>query len=510
MTEQTLPWGAEVASVPQDFAEVRGKTLAFLNTPQGDQIFNFPLLQIQKKAVAHMMGLRYSLLFDDMGLGKTIQALAVSTLAKSHKTVIFCPNNIKKVWYAEITNFTHSSPAEIYIGRADDLLAMPEIIISRFQYLIFNYETLRVAGKAQTNPPPLFREADHIILDEAHRFRNSLTQDFLSFRRFTLQAPPRLMSILTGTPIDRFLGEMWSYLILLDQNPAIKEKRFSRYFPSQEHFNDRYAILKSTTEKAGKTVMKWGGFQEKAYPEIKQMVGARVIRRVIQDIDNLPKLTKADIQLPDSYFPEMDWEEYQTRFTSAHRIIEAVNRKKKPNEKELDAIQILQKLRVEIATRKSWYSFHQAKNMLTKGQLVLFSEFLAPLRWIEKWMADAGLPTLLVYGKGMPLHERDRNIQKFKDGEAPLLMATFHSMSEGENLQHCNQMLFNDLPWQVLVAQQAQRRVWRIGQKRPCTHVTMLCGGDQFVIDVVFKKTHLIELLYEDFRSLKEEYGLGK
>ena len=499
-------WGAEVAPLPPDFSLVKESILKFLQLPDSKLFFKFPLLDIQKKAVAHMAGLRYSCLFDDMGLGKTVQALALTTITRSEKTLIFCPNNIKKVWQAEIANFTLFGPADIYTGKGDDLLVLPETLINRFSYFIFNYETLRVAGKTGNIFPAIFELADHIILDEAHHFRNSLTQDFMSFFKFLIKKAPNFLTILTGTPIDRFLGEAWSYLALLDLNPAVKGTILRDFFPSQEYFNERYAILKSASQAKGK---KWGDYRKDTYPEVKQMFGARVVRREVGDIDTLPPLKELDVNLPDTYFPGLDWGQVTLSFQKAHKVTEMVNRRKRPGEKEMETLQIMQKLRVDMALKKAWYTFTQAQWMLRKGQVVLFSEFISPLKHIKQLASSKGIDSLLVYGQGMKLADRDKNISDFKKGEAPLLLATFGAMSEGENLQCCQQILFNDLPWQVLVAQQAQRRVWRIGQDKPCTHVRMLCGGDEFILNVIFKKSQLVSKLYADFKQIKEEYHLG-
>lgn len=321
-----------------------------------------------------------------------------------------------------------------------------------------------------------------------------------------MRKAPDFLTVLTGTPIDRFLGEAWSYLVLMDINPAVPGCVFREYFPSQDFFNERYAQLASASASKGK---KWSGFVEETYPEIKQMFGARAIRREVKDIDTLPPLKQLDINLPDNYFPGISWKDTFDTFARAGRITEFINSRKKPGDKEMETLQIMQRLRVDIALKKAWYTSTQAQWMLKKGQLVIFSEFIGPLKQLHLWFSQKGIESLLVYGQGMKLIDRDKNIQDFKSGKADVLLATFGAMSEGENLQSCQQILFNDLPWQVLVSQQAQRRVWRIGQKKPCTHVRMLCGGDEFVLNVLFKKSVLVSMLYEDFENLKKENGLG-
>ena len=64
-----------------------------------------PLLELQKKSVAAATALKYSAIWDDMGLSKTAQALAKNELGNHDCTLILCPNNVKKVWVAEIEKY---------------------------------------------------------------------------------------------------------------------------------------------------------------------------------------------------------------------------------------------------------------------------------------------------------------------------------------------------------------------------------------------------------------------
>lgn len=491
-------------NIPPDYASIHQKVESYLNHDAGP--LNLPLLGLQKKSVAHLTAMRYGLLWDDMGLGKTAQCIAINAMSHAGKTLIFCPNNIKKVWVAEITKFTHHSPASIYVGKGSDLITLTHRLLDRFKYFIFNYETLRVAGKTPKIRPAIFDAVDHVILDEAHHFRNSYIQDFITFYRHLEKRPPPFLTISTGTPIDRFMGEVWPYLMLMDLNPAVREKRFHAAFPNQELFNEEFAHLRGQKKnKKDQLENSYAGYNEANFHAIPRMLKNHVVRREITDIGEMPKLHTADVFIPNEHF-NVNWDEVLQKFAWLAQLQHA--NKKKHSDDEIDTIAAIQKMRTDIAIRKGWFTVQSTLQYLNQGPLVLFSEFIKPLKEMQHWFFQAGHESKIVCGTGMSLAEREANIDNFKKEKFQILLATFGAMSEGENLQVSNFVAFNDLPWQPLRLLQAQRRVWRIGQKRECYNLTMLCKGDEFVRNVVLKKQDMISLLDGEMRKIQYERGL--
>ena len=496
-----------LAPVPPDFIDIKKRVLAYLRANTQSPL-KLELLELQKQSVAHMVALRYSLLWDDMGLGKTAQALAVNLLTQSDKTLIFCPNNIKKVWFAEIMKFTHFGATDIYTGKADELVSLTDTVIDRFKFFIFNYETLRVAFKTRDIIPSIFYRISHTILDEVHRFRNSYILDYIAFYHFFSKQPSRILTMATGTPIDKYIGEVWPYLALMDMNPAVEGYPFLKRFPNQEYFNERYAILKGSKEtKEGYMQNSYGYYQEKTFHEIKHLIGPRVIRREIQDAVEMPKIHSRYLRIPDSAFPDKDWDEVLVKFQRLARL----QSQKKLKEDEEIAVAAIQKLRVEIALRKAWYTYKQSLPYLQHGPIVIFSEFIKPLLEFQYWAQAEGHRCLMVVGRDMSLQEREDNIEEFKKAQTPFLLATFGAMAEGENLQVSNVMLFNDIPWQPSIIVQAQRRIWRIGQARECYHEIMTCRGDDFVINVVLQKEAMVKKLETDIVEIQKsaEYNVS-
>ena len=123
-----------------------------------------------------------------------------------------------------------------------DLSALPLNIARKFSYLIFNYEALIVSAKTYKKVPPLFELVTHHILDEAHYFRNALSRRFMAYLHFVTQNPPQALTVLTGTPIDRSIVELWPYFILMSKNP-LGSQIFEKYFGNFSVFSARYLSL---------------------------------------------------------------------------------------------------------------------------------------------------------------------------------------------------------------------------------------------------------------------------
>lgn len=155
------------------------------------------------------------ILSDDMGLGKTVQVLAfLSQLNNTRPLLIVLPTSLLFNWKREINHFLpgktvilHQGPAR---SKTSEALQGDAIVLT-------SYATLRIDLSLLQEI-----EFDAVILDEAQAIKNALTQ--AAQAAFKLQSPFRLL--LTGTPIENHLGEMWSHFHFLMPELLGDEKSF--------------------------------------------------------------------------------------------------------------------------------------------------------------------------------------------------------------------------------------------------------------------------------------------
>lgn len=182
------------------------------------------LLEYQREGLQWMLRLREQgvggILGDEMGLGKTIQTIALmATLHVSEELnqpiLIVCPATVMKQWVREIQAWwpplrvvlLHSSSSTS--GRiCDDNAAMEgalSLVKERGHVLITSY------GQLQTRLGELLIEQTSyslVVLDEGHKIRNPMAG--ITERCKRLRTVHRL--ILSGTPIQNNLTELWSLM----------------------------------------------------------------------------------------------------------------------------------------------------------------------------------------------------------------------------------------------------------------------------------------------------------
>ncbi|KAJ0425618.1 SNF2 family N-terminal domain-containing protein [Aspergillus carlsbadensis] len=164
------------------------------------------LLYLKNNGVGGILG-------DDMGLGKTLQTLSVFQYLKdnesyrNHKFLVVCPLSVLTTWMSEINKWTMGLSPMAYHGTA----AERETFRRQFRrgqehpidVLITSYETL-------CTDLFFFQTTtwSYIVLDEGHRIKNSQAKRTQGV--YKLRAEYKL--VLTGTPIQNDLTELWSIL----------------------------------------------------------------------------------------------------------------------------------------------------------------------------------------------------------------------------------------------------------------------------------------------------------
>jgi hypothetical protein len=181
-----------------------------------------PLYPYQREGMLHLAFTERALLADEMGLGKTIQAIAACSLlhrlGKARRVLIVSPASLKTEWEEQIRKFTDLPYQVVYGLRHKRLVAYADAPF----FTIVNYEQmLRDALEVNARLEP-----DIVILDEAQRIKNWSTK--------TAQAVKRLQSryafVLTGTPIENRIDEIYSIVNFIDPITLGPLFRFNREF----------------------------------------------------------------------------------------------------------------------------------------------------------------------------------------------------------------------------------------------------------------------------------------
>ncbi|KAM6253394.1 DNA excision repair protein ERCC-6-like [Porphyrio hochstetteri] len=174
------------------------------------------LFQHQREGVAflyrlHREGRPGGILADDMGLGKTIQVIAfLSGMFDSEliqHVLLIMPTTLVSNWLAEFARWTpglrvkefHGSSKVERTRNLERVQRRNGIIITSYQMLINNWKQLSSSHEQEFT-------WDYVILDEAHKIKcpsNKTT-------KCVYMIPAKHRILLTGTPVQNNLQEMWS------------------------------------------------------------------------------------------------------------------------------------------------------------------------------------------------------------------------------------------------------------------------------------------------------------
>uniref|UniRef100_A0A8B9J213 DNA excision repair protein ERCC-6-like n=1 Tax=Amazona collaria TaxID=241587 RepID=A0A8B9J213_9PSIT len=174
------------------------------------------LFQHQREGVAFLYrlyreGRPGGILADDMGLGKTIQVIAfLSGMFDAELTrhvLLIMPTTLVSSWLAEFARWTPGLRVKEFHGtskaeRARNLERVQSkngIVVTSYQMLINNWKQLASRQEQEFI-------WDYVILDEAHKIKcpsNKTT-------KCVYVIPARHRLLLTGTPVQNNLQEMWS------------------------------------------------------------------------------------------------------------------------------------------------------------------------------------------------------------------------------------------------------------------------------------------------------------
>ncbi|NXW56774.1 ERC6L protein, partial [Eurystomus gularis] len=203
----------EEAAVEEDeegFVDVCGSGLLIYGEMHGK------LFQHQREGVAflyslHREGRPGGILADDMGLGKTIQVIAfLSGMFDAElirHVLLVMPTTLVSSWLAEFARWTPGLRVKEFHGtskteRTRNLERVQRrngIVVTSYQMLINNWKQLASSHEQEF-------VWDYVILDEAHKIKcpsNKTTKCV-----YAIPAQHRLL--LTGTPVQNNLREMWS------------------------------------------------------------------------------------------------------------------------------------------------------------------------------------------------------------------------------------------------------------------------------------------------------------
>ena len=386
------------------------------------------------------------ILADDMGLGKTVQTLAwiawlretaalVPDAPPSPPCLVVCPKSVADNWLAEAAKFFPE--LKVRVWAASELKSFAGMLASA-ELHVLNYSQLRLVGE------DLARERFHaVILDEGQYIKNPSSQTAQVARQ--LRSEHRL--ILSGTPIENRLLDLWSLMSFAMPGALGSRAEFGRLYDS------------------------------KSDPFARQRLSARVrpflIRRTkAQVARDLPDRVEEDL------FCELEGEQktlYRAELKRAQAMLLGVQTAAALNKQRFNFLTSLLRLRQicchaqlvkpdsKAPSAKMEALFETLEPLIEEGEKVLvFSQFVGLLDLLRSEVQAREWPHWYLAGD---TEDRGALVAEFQAAEgAGVFLISLKAGGFGLNLTAASYVVLFDPWWNPAVENQAIDRTHRIGQ----------------------------------------------
>ena len=423
------------------------------------------------------------LLADDMGLGKTIQALAHIAVEKAagrlvRPALIVAPTSVLPNWIAEAKRFTPDLRCLVSRGvdraSAFETFGDQDLIVTSYPLLARDREVLEA------------RRWSLVILDEGQTIRNPATA--AAKAAFALEADQRL--ILSGTPVENHLGDVWSLMTFLNPGLLGDYKTFTRRFraPIEKHRDKavearlrarvRPFLLRRTKAEVaadlpGKTeiaeTVDLNATQADLYEATRLIMSARV-----RDVLAKKGLARSSIVVLDALLK-------LRQVCCDPRLVASASAKAKAGgSAKLDRLfELLDQLREE--GRKA----------------LLFSQFTSMLKLIAEALDARGVDYAWLTGDTA---DRAEPVRRFQSGEVDLFLISLKAGGSGLNLTEADTVILYDPWWNPAVEAQAIDRAHRIGQAKPVFVHRLITAGtvEEKMLALQSRKKELAAALWSE------------
>ncbi|KZV33593.1 hypothetical protein F511_34361 [Dorcoceras hygrometricum] len=405
------------------------------------------------------------ILADEMGLGKTIQTIALIAYLIENKDVtgphlIVAPKAVLPNWMNEFSTWAPSISAVLYDGRLDERKAMRDEYSGegKFNVLVTHYDLI-IRDKAFLKKIHWY----YLIVDEGHRLKNF---DCVLSRTLVSRYRIRRRLLLTGTPIQNSLQELWSLLNFLLPNIFNSVQNFEEWFNAP--FADKCEV--SLTEEEQLLVIR----------RLHHVIRPFILRRKKDEVEKyLPSKIQVMLKCDMSAWQKV----YYQQVTEMGRVGLASGTGKSKSLQNL-TMQLRKCCNHPYLFLGEYYlqrneeivrasgKFELLDRLLPKLQraghrVLLFSQMTRLMTILGDYLELKGYQFLRLDGN-TKTEDRGKLLKQFNAPDSPyfIFLLSTRAGGLGLNLQTADTVIIFDSDWNPQMDQQAEDRAHRIGQKK--------------------------------------------
>ncbi|XP_004508316.1 uncharacterized protein [Cicer arietinum] len=415
------------------------------------------------------------ILADEMGLGKTVQVISLICYLMETKNdrgpfLVVVPSSVLPGWESEINFWAPSVNKIVYAGPPEERrrLFKERIVHQKFNVLLTTYEYLM----NKHDRPKLSKVHWHyIIIDEGHRIKNAsckLNADLKHYQSFH-----RLL--LTGTPLQNNLEELWALLNFLLPNIFNSSEDFSQWFNKPfESAGDNSPDEALLSEEENLLIIN----------RLHQVLRPFVLRRLKHKVENqLPSKIERLIRCEASSYQKLLMKRVEdnlgsignSKSRSVHNsVMELRNICNHPYLSQLHAEEVDNYIPkhylppiIRLCGKLEMLDRLLPKLKETDHRVLFFSTMTRLLDVMEEYLTLKQYRYLRLDGHTSG-GDRGALIDLFNKPDSPyfIFLLSIRAGGVGVNLQAADTVILFDTDWNPQVDLQAQARAHRIGQKK--------------------------------------------
>ncbi len=417
------------------------------------------------------------ILADDMGLGKTLQAIVAITqhhnTNKEAHSLIICPTSLLYNWKEELHKFNPKLKAMVIDGipgqRKKWLSRLKE-----FDVVITSYTLLQKDIETYCQIP-----FSYAILDEAQHIKNRGTRNAKSVKM--IQAAHRL--ILTGTPIENSLEDLWSLMDFL----------MPGFLSTFDRFMEKYIRIT-------------GAQQQQNLEYLRRKISPFILRRMKSDV--LKDLPPIDEIVYHCQLSESQLELYKSYAATARDELVKLVAREGFDKVQIHILATLTRLKqicchpaifakekAEIGDSAKYDMLLELLQALVEGnhKTVIFSQYTRMLHIMREDFEQRGISFAYLDGTSK---NRLEIVREFN--ENPKIMVFLVSLKAGGtglNLVGADTVIHYDMWWNPAVENQATDRVYRIGQKKSVSSYKLITLNtiEEKIVEMQKRKKGLVK-----------------
>ncbi|CAN1854025.1 Chromatin structure-remodeling complex protein SYD [Linum perenne] len=415
------------------------------------------------------------ILADEMGLGKTVQVISLICHLMESKNdrgpfLVVVPSSVLPGWESELNLWAPSVHKIVYSGPPEDRrkLFKEQIVHQKFNVLLTTYEYLM----NKHDRPKLSKIHWHyIIIDEGHRIKNASCKLNAELKYY--QSSHRLL--LTGTPLQNNLEELWALLNFLLPNIFNSSEDFSQWFNKP---------FESTAENTADQALLSEEENLLIINRLHQVLRPFVLRRLKHKVENeLPEKIERLIRCDSSAYQKLLMQRVEdnlgaignAKARSVHNtVMELRNICNHPYLSQLHSDEVENFMPkhflppiIRLCGKLEMLDRLLPKLKATGHRVLFFSTMTRLLDVMEEYLSAKQYRYLRLDGHTSG-GDRGALIDTFNQQNSPffIFLLSIRAGGVGVNLQAADTVIIFDTDWNPQVDLQAQARAHRIGQKR--------------------------------------------